>query len=523
MNTHIEKTLDELVRAGSLLSRHMDFKTMVSVLVEQTLDITASDLACLYLRSDPDRKRSPLRLMYRRGRFDVPRLLSGDDEQVDFITECEEAVVLLERRSGPFDEILLHPDMQSGIALPLSTPTAMLGILYLNSGRKNHYGRERLTFLESYVKLAGGMLHNSHMYQELQETFRRIEELERYQESIFASMTNLLVTTDRDGRIRYFNSAAADRLKLTEKHVGGKIGEVFRKNLDRRILRAIDKGLDGQMELLGIEGIFRDEEDMDFSLNQSPLRGKRGANEGTTLLFTDQTRERELQGQMEQVTEERRLIKDMFTRYLSAEVVQQLVSSPGLVKPGGDKKEATVFFADIRGYTSFSEGKDPAYIIEILNEYFSEAVEIIIKHRGYIDKFIGDAIMAAWGVPLQTVEEDARQAVSCALEIQDLVKSRERKFFRGGASSLRIGIGMHTGPLVAGNLGSVRRMNYTVIGDTVNIASRLEGVAKAGEVIITQDTLDRIGERFKVEKKQAVKVKGKARPIPIYRVLKQVS
>jgi class 3 adenylate cyclase len=147
----------------------------------------------------------------------------------------------------------------------------------------------------------------------------------------------------------------------------------------------------------------------------------------------------------------------------------------------------------------------------------------VIKHRGYIDKFIGDCIMAAWGVPLQSEEEDAFHAVSCALEIQQLVASEKRKFFHGDAEHLKIGIGMHTGPLVAGNLGSKRRMDYSVIGDTVNVAARLEGVAEAGDVIITEDTTELIGDAFKLKKLKPVRVKGKAEPIPIYRVLEKAS
>jgi class 3 adenylate cyclase len=337
-------------------------------------------------------------------------------------------------------------------------------------------------------------------------------------------MTNLLLTTDNRGKIRYFNRAAAERLGLTESDIGSDLGEYFARKIGRRIMREIDGARGDRREILGMEGIYKSQDrEMDFSLNLSPLLGKRGAYEGITLLFTDQTREKELQGEMKQVVEERRVIKDMFTRYLSAEVVSRLVESPELVKPGGDKKIATIFFADIRGYTSFSEGKEPEYIIEVLNEYFSEAVEVVIRHKGYIDKFIGDCIMAAWGVPLQTEQEDALQAVSCALEIQQLVRSKKRSFFRGEASKLKIGIGMHTGPIVAGNLGSSRRMNYTVIGDTVNVAARLEGVAGADEVIITQHTCEYIRDHFKLEKRKPVKVKGKVEPIPIYRVLEKVS
>ena len=517
----IERVLDELVRAGSLLSRDLNFKNMAGVLVEQTLDITKSDLACLYIRTDPER-RSDLRLIYRRGRFQVPETLSREAEIVQFIEESDETVVLLERRENPFVGLLLNSEMAGGIALPISTPTAKLGLLILNSRKTMFYNRERFDFLDSFTKLAGGMLHNSKLYQELRDYLRRIEALERYQENIFSSMTNLLVTTDEQGSIRYFNRAAAERLGLAESHVGTRLSHFFDKKIGRKIVREIDRSRTDKLVALGMEGIYKDEQrEMDFSLNISPLLGKRGAQEGTTLLFTDQTREKELQGQMKQVVEERRVIKDMFARYLSSEIVSQLVESPGLVKPGGDKKMATIFFADIRGYTSFSEGKEPEYIIDVLNEYFSEAVESVINHKGYIDKFIGDCIMAAWGVPLQTEQEDAIQAVSCALEIQDLVRSKQRTFFQGDASGLRVGVGMHSGPIVAGNLGSIRRMNYTVIGDTVNIAARLEGVAKANEIIITEQTRNFVKDHFKLEKREPVQVKGKALPLKIYRVLKR--
>jgi len=262
---------------------------------------------------------------------------------------------------------------------------------------------------------------------------------------------------------------------------------------------------------------------MDFSLNISPLKSRMGKHEGLTLLFTDQSKEQELKQKANLAVEERRIVKDMFSRYMSADVLKNLMESPELVQLGGSKKDATVFFADIRGYTSFSEGKEPEYIIEILNEYFSEAVEIVIKYNGYIDKFIGDCIMAAWGVPVVNQDKDAIAGVGCAIEIQELVKSKSRNFFHGKASHLQVGIGMHSGPLISGNLGSSRRMDYSVIGDTVNIAARLEGVAKAGEVIITEQTRDLIGDRFKLKELAPVKVKGKDKALHIFSVLKQVS
>ena len=519
MPAETPQVLDELVRASSLLTGEINFQRLISILVEQSLDITHSDTGALYLYATDD-ANADLVLAYKRGRHVVPDHLSRRSELVDFVIEADEAVVLLTPADSPFGNLLLTERMQSGMALPISTPKARIGIVVLNSLQPHFYNRARFQFLDSFVSLAGGMLHNARMFTELQEYLRHIEELERYQENVFASMTNLLVTTDESGRIHYFNRAAAERLGLSEANTNEQLGSVFRKSLSKSVVSSLDRVKETGSSILGIEGIYRDKAgDMDFSLTVSPLVGKRGRHEGLTLLFTDQTAEKELKQQMHVVSEERRLIKDMFARYLSNDIIQTLVDNPELVKPGGGSKQATILFADIRGYTSFSEGKDPGYIVEVLNEYFTEAVEIVIRHRGYIDKFIGDCIMAAWGVPMVNEEYDAVQAVSCAVEIQELVNAKSRAFFTGKASKLRIGIGMHTGPLVAGNLGSARRMDYTVIGDTVNIAARLEGVAGAGEVIITGDTRRHLGDAFKLEERAAVRVKGKTKAIPIFNVI----
>ncbi len=515
------EVFDELVRASSILSRETAASNLISVLVDQALDITRSDLACLYFYDDAS--PASLKLLYRRGRYEVPKQIKRRGELVDFLGDSREALVVLRRGEPFFAEIFLNDAMNSAIALPLYTPSAEIGILILNGRQDSFFGRERFYFLDAFTKLAAGMLHNTELLDELKTKLRQIEALERYQENVFSSMTNLLITTDLDGEIHYFNDVAAERLGLSEDKIGLKIQDLFKGRISPAIMRGISGAFSSQSEILGMEGIYRGEREMDFSLNISPLKGKRGKFEGLTLLFTDQSRERELKKQVNVVKEQRRVIKDMFARYLSQEVVDSLVKTPDMVKLGGDKKIATIFFADIRGYTSFSENKEPEEIIEILNAYFAEAVEIIVRHRGYIDKFIGDAIMAAWGVPMQSEEEDAVSAVSCALEIQELIRSKDRSFFLGPAKDLRVGIGMHTGSLVAGNLGSARRMDYSVIGDTVNVAARLEGVAGPGQVVITQATRDLIGRRFKVEEREPVKVKGKEQPLHVFNVLKQVS
>ena len=514
------QVLDDFVRAGFLLSSEINFNRLVSILVEQAADQSRSNLACLYLYSDPEMNTGPLRLVYRRGLKNVPSKIPGNTELMDFVEECGESVVLSAREGSPFDELFLDESMNSGIVLPLKSGKRKLGALFLNSRNENHYKGEKFFYLDAVVKLAGGMLENSRLLKELKEYLAKIESLEKYQESIFNAMTNLLVTTDSDGKIKYFNPAASVSLNLSGEDTGENFNSKFRDNISSNILETVSETIIHKKEIAGIEGIFRrkNSEEMDYSLNIAPIYGAAKKYEGAVLLFTDQSRERELKEKVKSAVEQRRQIKDMFSRYLSKDIVKNITDNPDLVRPGGDKKTATVFFADITGYTAFSEGKDPQYIIEVLNGFFSEAVELIIKNKGYIDKFIGDCIMAAWGVPTQTEEHDAVQAVTTALEIHEMVRSADRDFFRGDASNLKISIGMASGPLVAGNVGSDRRMDYTVLGDTVNTAARLEGVASAEEVIITRATRDLIGDRFKLEERPPVKVKGKEKPLEIFNV-----
>lgn len=516
-----QSVMDSIIKASGLLTRDMNYNNLVSVLVEQSLDVTRADLSVFY-----GYRENQLQSLYKRGRWEVAQEISLQTPFVEFMEESREAVVVMRRsRNIHFPGLFLHDEMKSAIALPVFTPDSKSGILILNSRQNNYFDNNRFQFLDSLSKLAAGMLNNARLFNSMKESYKKIESLERYQEGIFTSMTDLLLTLDSDGMLYYANRAARESFQFDENFYGKSYSELFKGKLSAQILKNIQKSMDEGSDYPGLNGIYRDRPrslEMDFKLNVSPLKGVRGKRLGTILIFTDETRERELKKKMDIATEERRQIKDMFARYLSKDLVNNLIESPELVKPGGAEKQATVFFADIRGYTSFSEGKDPAYIIQILNEYFNEAVEKVISNKGYIDKFIGDCIMAAWGVPMTTEEEDARNAVTCALEIQSLIKSKERHFFRGKAEGLKVGIGMHTGYLVAGNLGSSRRMDYTIIGDTVNVAARLEGVAQAGEVIITKSTRDMLGDHFRLEERTPVKVKGKKAPIPIYNVLERI-
>jgi PAS domain S-box-containing protein len=524
-------TDQDLVRAGTIMARERNFKDLVGVFIEHAQDISHVDLAAFYILKDTDDRKSDLKLYYKRGRYSVPETISGTSELVMFLRDCKEALIfnnksVLEKEgtakigSEFLKEVLINPEMKSGMALPIVSPPREIGIMFVTSLLPCFFNRRRFHFLDSYTKLAAGAMQTLLLFDETREASKKIDAMERYQDNVFNSMTNMVVTTDATGYIYYFNEAAAQSMNLKQEDLGRSIEKVFKDSLTPKTTRMISESLREGTEILGLEGIYKTGgTELDYSLNVSPLKTPRGKKEGLTLLFTNQTREKELKKTVQVISDERRVIKDMFARYMSQEVMASLMESPDNVKLGGDKRNATVFFADIRGYTSFSESRDPEAIVEILNEYFSEAVDSVVQYKGYIDKFIGDCIMAVWGVPLMHQKDDAINAVSCAVTLQNLVRSTKRKVFLNEARNLRIGIGINTGPLVAGNLGSMQRMDYSVIGDTVNLAARLESAAGAGEIIISQSTRDNLGDRFELEKRESIRVKGKERPIQIYNVL----
>ncbi len=206
-----------------------------------------------------------------------------------------------------------------------------------------------------------------------------------------------------------------------------------------------------------------------------------------------------------------------FQRYFAPDLAQQIVGQDGAVRLGGAKRPVVVFFSDIRGFTTLSEQMNPDDIASLLTEYFTEMVEILFEHDGTLDKFMGDAIMALWGAPISH-DDDADRAVATAIDMMRVLEELNQKWAEQGRPHLDIGIGINFGDVFAGNIGSDRRLEYTVIGDSVNVASRLCSMAGPGEVLISEPFLKRLNKPLDVDTLEPMQLKGKAQAIPVYRV-----
>ncbi len=214
---------------------------------------------------------------------------------------------------------------------------------------------------------------------------------------------------------------------------------------------------------------------------------------------------------------EKEVIKGAFSKYVTKNVMDRILQHPDGLKLGGEKRVITVFFSDIRGFTPMSEVLSAEEVVHLLNEYFTAMTTIIFKYEGTIDKFMGDAIMAVYGAPIE-MSDHAERAVLAAIEMSEKMKELQAKWRSEGKREVNIGIGINTGEVVVGNIGSNERMEYTSIGDNVNLTQRLESVAEKGQILISAATYERVKHKVNAKMLDPIKVKGKVDKVQAYSV-----
>jgi adenylate cyclase len=215
---------------------------------------------------------------------------------------------------------------------------------------------------------------------------------------------------------------------------------------------------------------------------------------------------------------QRVLERQALERFLSSSIVEKILLNPDQVHLGGENQTATILFADIRGFTRMSEKMQPQEIVELLNEYFTLMTDLIFDNGGTLDKYLGDGIMAVFGAPLAK-PDDAARAIKTAVEMQQALVRLNASWEARGRPSWGMGVGVNTGPVTAGNIGSTKRMDYTVIGDSVNLSSRLCSNAAGAQILISESTFQFLDGTFPARKLDPIRVKGKESEVPVYEIL----
>ena len=387
---------------------------------------------------------------------------------------------------------------QNLIIAPISAKNKTQGYMVL-CNKETRKGIE--PFSATDLDLLTALCNQAAVAMENAKLFKEITKEKQFNESILGSIATGVITLDNLGEVDSINSAGLKILK-TEKDnvVGNHYMYLFEK--DEELLELI---ANSEIEnKVGSElGISLNTVSKDTVINASvsPRLDPEGNKQGSVIALED----------ISDVSK----VKNTFKRYVSKQVVDELLGDDGKLNLGGEQREVTILFTDIRGFTSMSEKMKPERVVTTLNEYFSDMIDIVFKNNGTLDKIIGDELMVLYGAPISG-DNDTVRAVETAVEMQHKIKELNIDRKKRKEPPILVGAGINKGLVVSGNIGSRDLMDYTVIGDTVNVASRLCAAAGPGEIMVSSSVYGATKKEFSYDKLEPIKVKGKEKKVPVF-------
>ncbi len=397
------------------------------------------------------------------------------------------------------------------LCAPLKTRERILGFVVL--GRLE----ERAIFTADDEKLlmalagqAAIAVDNARLFADVKQQRDAIAEMKNYMDNIFASIASGVITTDIEDMVTILNRAAERILGVKAEDTVGILYTTALPALGISLEPLVNTVKSENRLVVGheVNPTLPGRGKVVLQLHLSPLKDNHENTTGIAIVVDDLTERRQLEEQMRQV-------RGTFERYVPPQVVEKLLSDPTSVRLGGVRQEVSILFADIRGFTSFSENCVPEVLIDVLNRHLDRAAEAVLSEEGTLDKFVGDAVMAIFNAPLSQPDHSLR-AVRAALKIRNWVRELHHELppdYR-----LSFGVSIVTGSAVVGNIGSTRLQNYTAVGDSVNLASRFQDQAGPGKIFINDLAYERLRDEVVVQELGYIHVKGHSEPDLLFEV-----
>lgn len=397
-------------------------------------------------------------------------------------------------------------NLRSIICVPLKVKNELIGVIYAdNRIRTGIFAETERDLLTAFANQAAVAIDNARLFTSLKQTLAEVTALKNLMDNVFYSMTSGVITTDIQSQITLVNRAA-------ESIVGRNTLDMLGHRLDE-ILASIASQIEPHLEdvrktdkpLVDLEISHADPKrgNVDWRLNVSPLKDAGQQTQGMAIVLDDLTERKKLEAQ-------RRLLE----RMVSPAVLDQI--DPGSLQIGGKKVDVTALFADVRGFTAFSEKHTPEELVSVLNRYLAAGAEAVLDQEGTVDKFLGDAIMAWYNAPIPQSDHTLR-AVKTALAIRDAIARLHEEL--PPEAHLNFGIGIHYGDVVLGWIGSEKRLEFTAIGDSVNTAKRIQENSAKNQILLSLQAYERVKDQVEAKPITPLSVKGKTKPLDVYEVI----
>jgi PAS domain S-box-containing protein len=502
------KDLQALADIGQIVNSSLELNDVLRIVMDTIIRLTGAERGFLMLRD----ANGDLSIRMARN-WEQESIQESDfaisRTVINRVVESTQPIVttnaLEDPRFGGEDSIIAY-NLRSILCVPLKVKDELTGVIYAdNRIRTGLFTKSERDLLSGFANQAAVAIENARLFESVRQTLAEVTELKSLMDNVFASIASGVITTNIENRVTLINRAAERILSCAASNLLQNDLSKSLPELADVLSEPINAVQESDETIVGMElnPTLPQRGPVHLRFNLSPLKDAQETTQGVAIVVDDVTERKRLEAQ-----------RRLFERMVSPAVISQL--DPDQIQLGGERVEITTLFADIRGFTSYSESLTPEELVSILNRYLAAAAETVLSQEGTIDKFMGDAIMAWFNAPIPQADHTLR-AVRAALGIREAIKA-----LRGELPSeahLDFGIGIHFGDAVLGLVGTEKRLDYTAIGDSVNTAKRIQENATTNQILISDIAYQQVVNQVDVQPTQAVLAKGKSEPLKVYEVI----
>lgn len=499
-----------LAEIGKVINSSLKLNDVLRIVMDTLIRLTEAERGFLMLR---DQETNELTTQIARNWEQeslAPSEFAVSQTVINRVVEGGKPVLTTNAQEDDrFDsqESIIAYKLRSILCVPFMLKDRLTGVIYAdNRIQTGLFTETDLTLLSAFANQAAVAIENARLFESVQQTLREVTELMNLMDNIFASIASGVITTDVQEKITLCNKATEKILKIQAENIIGHNLEEALPLLGDSLRATMTSVRENDQSVVGMEisPELPSEKHMDLSLNISPLKDAGENTQGVAIVLDDLTEKKRLEAQ-----------RRLFERMVSPAVINQL--DPDELQLGGKRSKITTLFADVRGFTQFSESQSPEDLVSVLNRYLAAAADAILLEEGTIDKFLGDAVMAWFNAPIPQADH-ALRAVRAAIGIRQTIRNLHLKLPQ--KFHLDFGIGIHAGEAVLGVIGTERRIEYTAIGDSVNTAKRIQENSNHNQILVSAIIYNEVKSQVIARPTAPVHAKGKSHPVEVYEIIK---